>query len=103
MFLNVDHLVKELEYQENLIQKFEQELLSLPEGSLTIKKINGTNYLYYQIYKSIDKNIETKAEMGIQRGIEAKIETQANEPGSFAGENKFKNKLMPEHCLLYTS
>ena len=101
MFLNVDHLVKELEYQENLIQKFEQELLSLPEGSLTIKKINGTNYLYYQIYKSIDKNIETKAEMGIQRGIEAKIETQANEPGSFTGENRLENKLRSEQkCLL---
>ena len=78
MFLNVDHMAKELEYQRNLIQKFEQELLFLPEGSLTVKKINGKNYLYYQVYKSID-----------------------NEPRSFDEYNKLKNKLMPEQkCLL---
>ncbi len=41
-------LLEQMEYENSLLQKFENELKTLPEGSLCLKKVKGTAYIYFQ-------------------------------------------------------
>jgi hypothetical protein len=47
---------KELERNERMIREYENELLKLPKGKLTIKKINSHSY-YYLKYRQVEKVI----------------------------------------------
>jgi hypothetical protein len=47
---------KELERNERMIQEYENELLKLPKGKLTRKKINSHSY-YYLKYRQGEKVI----------------------------------------------
>lgn len=47
---------KELERNERMIKEYENELLELPKGRLTIKNINSHSY-YYLKYRSGEKVI----------------------------------------------
>lgn len=51
-----DILKEELDYSLELQDQYRQNLNSLPKGNLSIKKINGREYIYFQ-YRSGDKVI----------------------------------------------
>src|SRR5665648_384341 len=56
----IRELQEELNYQKNLMKKLDEELATLPPGSLCIKMVNGNEYVYMQQYK-IDKDGKKKS------------------------------------------
>jgi len=48
--MNLENVRKEWEYQVGLVAEFEKELPCLPNGSLSMKKIGGKEYMYLHLH-----------------------------------------------------
>jgi len=48
-------LLEQMDYENSLLEIFEHELKTMPEGSLCLKKVKGNSYIYYQ-NKKVSEN-----------------------------------------------
>jgi len=55
LYLSRDLIVAEKTYYKELVEKFEKELLMLPIGSISKKRIKGKDYFYHQTCKTIQE------------------------------------------------